>query len=542
MPLWNRGANKAPRHPIIARLAELDSRLAEDLQRAWDAGGDVDRARLIHCTGLALANDSYLMQWRAELQSSGAGAEVHPSGLRDLPERRAAHDLLRGSVRLGAVVSDRRNNPVTASGDFGVSLDSLRTSMLVVAPPGSGKTYSVARPIVEALSLAALAQKASVIVLDVKGDDFDFPDWFDLTINPLNQEGSSVGLSLFGGATESDEAADRLSSALLPTNVSGDKAYFMDASRNALYAALAPFKAAKQRWPRIDELLGMLTGRQAVTDGVRASINKAKSSGRHSKDETNELLALLDLRAQQLKARTDPAASLVERLSLLNRPMLKRLFDAPVVFSMTSINKPVRVRIVLPEAQFPDASRIIARLVVSQFSQVCMSPCVNRTVFKGLVIEEAGRYIDDYVARSIQRVRSNNAGLVLLTQSLGDFPIDLKRTIVGSVGCKAVFGGIDPEDASVFSEMFGEDTYVEPSFTTGRSESSMLQFERQPPERVTRSNSMTLRPVTRARWSSSDLMTGLPQGRMVISLASSRGERVGPILVDTRNGAGQIKQ
>src|SRR5690606_42032670 len=83
------------------------------------------------------------------------------------------------------------------------------------------------------------------------------------------------------------------------------------------------------------------------------------------------LRAQLDTRRAQARARVDPAAGLVERFGLLDRPAWRRLFDLPRPrFAMRDINRPLRVRVALPEAEYPDGSMILARLVVSQFVQV----------------------------------------------------------------------------------------------------------------------------------------------------------------------------
>src|SRR5690606_11714022 len=226
------------------------------------------------------------------------------------------------------------------------------------------------------------------------------------------------GFDMFGGSPAADIAADRLASALLPPNVSDDKAYFVDASRNALYACLAPFREAFGRFPTVPELHALLRADQAAMDKVKSALKG--SQGR-------SLRALLDTRRAQARARVDPAAGLVERFGLLDRPAWRRLFDLPRPrFAMRDINRPLRGRVALPEAEYPDGSMILARLVVSQFVQVVSSADSNRSIYKGLVIDEAGRYVDDYVARGVQRVRSHNAGLVLLTQSLSDFRADVR--------------------------------------------------------------------------------------------------------------------
>ncbi|PSL06731.1 TraM-binding TraD/TraG-like protein [Haloactinopolyspora alba] len=513
-------------HP---QAAEALDRLAED-----DTWSDVDRARILTALERRGDNPAATAELADEIVRYGPATLMHQSSLRDLPgDRKAMHNLQLGQVRLGRTVQDPHADRTLAT-DFGVDHDVLRTSMLVIGPPGSGKTRGFAWPIVENLSLSALTQQASVVVVDPKGDDFAHDEWFDVTIDPLSP---TVGFDLYGGTDQPDTAADRLASAMLPPQVSDDIAYFMDGSRNALYACLAPFHLAFGRWPKIREMLALLRSEQDMTDKVKAALR-----GPDGKDAK----ALLDSRHEQATRNADPAASLIERFQLLARPRLMELFDRERPFRMHDINRPMRVRVSLPEAEFPDAARILARLVVSQFVQVTSAPDTNRSIFKALAIDEAGRFVDDYVARGVQKLRSNNAGLLLLAQTISDFPVQVRATVFGSVGCKAVFGGIDPVDAKVFSDWFGEHWVSEVSFSqgesiggarnAGRSRDSKGGWNRQDGESQTwgTSKGTNLRRVERPRWSVSDIVTGIPPGHCVVSLSRSDGTRTGPTLINLR--------
>jgi hypothetical protein len=499
------------------------TRQLDELARTTELG-DVDRARIVHALRKSAASPDDVGRLARALERDRGAALVHPSRQRNLPGSRfARHNLVAGQVRLGEVVLDHRSD-FDISGDFGIDLDVLRTSLLVIGPPGSGKTRGVATPIVEHLSLAALTGKASMVVVDPKATDFAYDGWFDVVIDPLNP---TCGFSLFGGSRSADVAADRLASALLPPQVSDDKAYFIDASKNALYACLAPFHAAYERWPTVPELAALLRAEQSAMDRVKERLKGA---------DGKEMKALLDSRRAQTHRTADPAASLVERFALLDRPALRRLFDHPgPTFQMRDLNRPVRVRVSLPEAEYPDASRILARLVVSQFVQITSSAETDRSIFKGLVIDEAGRFVDDYVARGVQKLRSNNAGLVLLSQTMADFPVEVRTTIFGSTGCKAVFGGIDPQDADVFSKWFGDqyvnETTINRSATTG---TQYNQLGRPGGTSQSQTTGFSVCRVERARWTVSDIITGVPPGHALISLARSNGQRVGPVLVNMR--------
>ena len=448
------------------------------------------------------------------------------------------HLLDVGQVRVGLAVDQARNPSTFRGRPYALDTDVLRTSLLVVGPPGAGKTRSFALPVLEHLSLQAQQGRASVVAIDPKGQDFGDPELFDIVVDPTDPS-SPWGFDLYGGAATAEEAADRLASALIPPGTSADKAYFVDASKNALYQALAPYAAAYDgRYPTIHELLALLDGDTAVTQAVRdrlAHQGLLARFGRH-----------LDARERQRARRDDPAASLVERLGLLDRPSLVRLFDEGDPkhrFAMRKIDEPVRVRIVIPESQYPEASVVLARLAVAQFVQVASSPSANPDIFKALLVDEAGRYVDDYVARGVQRLRSGNAGLVLVTQSLGDFPTELRTTIFGSVGCKAVFAGLDPTDARLFSEWWG--THWVPEVTVSRGDAvsrstspgamtSKGWRSRRESHGASTQTGVSTRKVERPLWSPAEIINDIPPGHALVSLARSDGHRTPPVLVNLR--------
>ncbi len=510
---------------------------ASRLEQEWQAGrlGDVDLVRIVAAVRGAQKHPERLSSLAAQIEASGPAAVPHRSGQRDLAQRRSQHSLHSGQVRIGLVTDDLRNATGHRGAAFALDMNVLRTSLLVVGPPGSGKTHSFARPLLEHLSLQALAGQASVVAIDPKGDDFAIDGMFDIEID-LTRPDATWGFDLYGGAADPQEAADRLASALMPVGVSADKTYFMDASRNALYNVLAPFHAANGAYPSIHQLL-------AILDGDERAVQSVADKLRH-KGIKDAYRRMLTARAGQRGLRHDPAASLVERLALLDRPALVHLFDrASPRFSMNDLNQPVRVRIVLPEARFPDASVILARVAISQFVQVTTAPDTNRGIFKGLIVDEAGRYIDDYVTRGVQRARSNNAGLILLTQSLGDFPEELRTTMFGSVGCKAVFAGIDPTDARYYADFWGTRWTNEETYSRNRGNNFSMTpgtgWLGMEPDRETfgtsESSGVSVKQVERDLWSPSEIINRIPPGHALISLARSDGERTPPILVNLRD-------
>lgn len=518
-----------PTAPVAPADLWADLRAAgySDAARRLDdelAGGeltDVDYVRVARVVArgarAARAGDrAGLRPVALQIEEHGGGAFVHGSLQRDLPmPRLVQHDLITGQARLGLAAPTPRNPPTHQNHWFALDTEVLRTSMLVVGPPGSGKTRSFARPIIEMLGLQTLVGLASVVVIDPTGSAFGpavLPGFFDVDIDPNRPSGDGApadagwSFDLFGGASTPDEAADRLAGALLPPETARLDPAADSAARNALYGVIAAFYELESRYPTLRELI----------DAVM---------------------------------RDSPVQLLNERLRLLDRPSLIGLFDGPGRrFSMREVNTPTRVRIALPEGSSPQAARIIARLAIAQFVQVVAAPDADRSVFKGLVVDEAGRFVDEYVAQGLQRARAANAGIVLLTQSMGQFPEHLRSAVFTGTGCKAVFAGVEPQDARYFAEYWGTAWSAETMVTTGSSTATGTGHTSTPGGKKEKSviqavtgntvveyqRSVATRAVERPVWSASEIINDVPTGHALISLATPDGIRTPPVLVNLR--------
>ncbi|HEV2640374.1 MAG TPA: DUF2510 domain-containing protein [Actinocrinis sp.] len=477
------------------------------------------------------------------IEAEGGAAFLHPSRQRDLPmQRLVQHDLVTGQTRLGSATGHPRNPDPYQRTWFALDTEVLRTSMLVVGPPGVGKTRSFARPIIEMLGLQTLVNLASVVVIDPTGSSFgpaQLPGFFDVDIDPNQPTGPDAwGFDLFGGANSPDEAADRLAGAVLPPETARTDPAADSAGRNGLYVAIAAYHLAHGGYPTLRALLDLFDEPESW-DRLRAAVDRGAAA------------EFQRLAAAHTRGMTDNAfRSCIERLRLLDRPAVMELFDGrPRKFSMRDINRPLRVRIALPEGSSPQVARILARLAIAQFVQVVGSPDADRTVFKGLVVDEAGRFVDEYVVQGLQRARAANAGIVLLTQSLSEFPEHLRTAVFTGTGCKAVFAGVEPQDARLFADFWGTAWAAETTVTSGSSTSTSSGHVSTPGagrreksviqsltgnKTVEYQRSVATRAVERYVWSPSEIINEVPTGHALISLATPDGIRTPPVLVNLR--------
>ncbi|MFF4700298.1 ATP-binding protein [Streptomyces chattanoogensis] len=493
---------------------------------------DVDVARIDRAWQSVRSGKNSLAAFTDTVLRQGAAACAHPSGRRDLTRRTAEHDLLAHQVRLGTA-ADHERNPYRHRG-AGCALEPavLGTSLLAVGPAGSGKTTRVVRPVVESMCLQALAGQCAVIAVGPAGADLGPDDAFDVVVT-IGRRDPECDLDLYGGTTDPDEAAAILAEALV-----GDLAEQLpggDSRRaaTALAQLLGPFRAVHERFPGVPELRELLDGAPAAMGALRSAL---EGSGEQT------LLRELDARARQSERPGDAGVLLADRIALLDRPAFADYFDPTGrtrQVSLRALDHPLRVRIELPERGHAEASRILARLVLAQFTE-CAVARGDRSLFACLVLDEAAHTITAEALRGLQRLRSANAGAVLTLRSLDDVPDALRSALLGAVGCRMAFAGVTTWDGARFAEVWGKE-WVETRDVTDRqiiAESAAGKafhiFRQLVTGKAATAKAVTVRTVERERWSASDLANSLPAGHAVLSVTSVKGEHAPPVLVDLR--------
>ncbi|NEA86415.1 ATP-binding protein, partial [Streptomyces sp. SID14436] len=451
---------------------------------------------------------------------------------RDLPARQARHDLVTGQVRLGTTADDARNPYVYRGSGLALGPDLLGTSLLAVGPAGSGKTGAVVRPVAESLCLHALAGRAAVVVVGAAGAGLGPADAYDVVVRIGNPD-SVYDLDLYGGTTDPDEAA-----AVLAEGLAGDLADphpGSDSRRSTTVLAqlLGPFRAVHGRFPSVPELRQLLDGAPGPLAALRQGLTEAGQ---------DSLLRELDARERQMAHPGDVGGVLADRVALLDRPAFAGFFDTSGQsrpFSLQALDHPVRVRIDLPERGHADASRMLARLVLAQFT-ASVTVREDRSLFACLVLDDATGLVTPESVRGIQRLRSANAGAVLTLRTLDDVPRPLRGPLLGAIGCRMALAGLTPWDGQDFAEVWGKE-WTETRDVTDRqiiAESAAGKawhgLRRAITGRAPTARAVTVRQVERERWSASELAHAVPPGHAVLSLTDVRGEHAPPLLVDLR--------
>ncbi|GHE63720.1 ATP-binding protein [Streptomyces cellulosae] len=518
--------------PALRAAGAVDAaeRLASDARAGLMR--DVDHARIARAWQGVRTGRHSLATFTGAVLKDGAAACPHPSGARDLPVRQARHDLLTGQVRLGTTADDPRNPYAYRGAGLALGTDLLGTSMLVVGPAGSGKTGGVVRPVAESLCLQALAGRTAVVVVGAAGAGLGPSDAYDVVIR-IGSPDSVYDLDLYGGTADPDEAAAVLAEALVGDLADPHPGSDTRRSTTVLAQLLGPFRAVHGRFPSVPELRQLLDGAPAPLAALRQGLQEA---GQES------LLRELDARERQMGHPGDVGGILADRVALLDRPAFAGFFDTSGEsrpFTLKALDHPVRVRVDLPERGHADASRMLARLVLAQFT-ASVTVREDRSLFACLVLDDATGVVTPEAVRGIQRLRSANAGVLLTLRTLDDVPRQLRGPLLGATGCRMALSGVTPWDGQDFAEVWGKE-WTEARDVTDRqiiAESpagkAVHALRRAITGKAPTARAVTVRQVERERWSASELAHAVPAGHAVLSLTTVKGEHAPPLLVDLR--------
>lgn len=536
-----RAASAGPDAPAVPRsqwpeLREAGERQAAELLAAAVADGrmnDVDCARVRRAwqdAGHDAARRSALV---GTLLREGPAAGGHPSGDRDLPGRTAAHDLLLGQVRVGRYPAGERTPRDYHQAGLALEPGLLGTSLLAVGPSGSGKTRSLVAPVTESLTLQALAGGCSVVAVAAAGAPLGPDAAYDVVIR-LGDPSSPYDLDLYAGATDPDEAAAFLAEGLVG-DVDG-----VETRRAATVIAqlIGPYRAAYGRFPTVPVLRELLEARPETLRTLLDLLPEDASAQTMRRE--------LESRIRQVGTATDLGPVLADRLSALDRPVFAEFFgggaDGSRPFSLRAVAQhPVRVRIGLPDGAHEEAARLLNRLLLAQFQSVVRDRGRSaRGHFACLVLDDAAGALTAGTVRALQRLRPQNAGVVLALRTLAEVPAALHGPLLAVVGCRMAFAGIPNWDGRAFAEAWGTERVetTEVAHHTVFADQPMTRafhaLRKLMTGKAVTTEAVTVREVERERWSASDLAHAVPPGHAVLSLTHVGGERTPPLLVDLR--------
>ncbi|MEU3075578.1 ATP/GTP-binding protein [Streptomyces laurentii] len=498
------------------------------VRRAWDgtARDGVGRAALV-----------------GALLGEGGGAAAHPSGDRDLPIRVAEHDLFLGQVRVGRYAAADRAPAAYVGAGLALDPALLGTSLLAVGPSGAGKTRALVAPVVESLTLQALTGGCAVVAVGEAGAPLGPDAAYDVVIR-LGDPASPHDLDLYAGATDPDEAA-----VLFAEGLVGDlEGLETRRAATVLAQLIGPYRAAYGRFPTVPVLRELLEAGpgtlQTLLDLLPQDQGQSATAMRRE----------LESRIRQTGTAGDPGPVLADRLATLDRPVFAEFFGGGADagdgrgFSLRAVARhPIRVRISLPEGAHEEASRLLNRLILAQFQAVTRDrdrqgagSGAGRGHFACLVLDDAAGALTQGTVRALQRLRPQNAGVVLALRTLAEVPEALRGPLLAVVGCRMAFSGIPTWDGRAFADAWGTERFetTEVAHHTVFADQPMTRFVHFLRKKVTgkavTTEAVTVREVERERWSASDLAHAVPPGHAVLSLTDVRGDHTPPLLVDLR--------
>ncbi|MEU3747381.1 MULTISPECIES: ATP/GTP-binding protein [Streptomyces] len=463
------------------------------------------------------------------LLRKGAAAGAHPSGDRDLPSRAATHDLLLGQVRLGRWAAAERTPHAYRGAGLALDPGLLGTSLLAVGPSGAGKTRSLVAPVVESLTLQALTGAVAVVAVGTAGAPLGPDEAYDVVIR-LGDPSSRYDLDLYAGATDPDEAAGFLAEGLV-----GDmEGVETRRAATVLAQLIGPYRAAYGSFPTVPVLRELLEARPEV---LEALLDLLPADGAHA------MRRELESRIRQVGTATDVGPVLADRLTALDRPAFAEFFGGGRdvrPFSLRAVAQhPMRVRVSLPDGGHEEAGRLLNRLLLAQFQQVTRDRAGSGH-FACLVLDDAAGALTAGTVRAFQRLRPQNAGVVLALRTLAEVPEALHGPLLAGVGCRMAFAGLPTWDGRAFAEAWGTERVetTEVAHHTVFADQPMTRAFHALRKLVTgkavTTEAVTVREVERQRWSASDLAHAVPPGHAVLSLTHVRGEHTPPLLVELR--------
>lgn len=422
-----------------------------------------------------LAEQAYMAaQERARLAAEQVQQELERQRLAAQKTLSDPHNLVIGPA------IERTWNSQVAAFEFSLATyrfvaltpEHLRRHMVVVAPTRSGKTYNFIRPVID----FSRRLQAAAIFFDPKGHDFD-PNDFDLNFSMQAAERSSTiklcVLDPTQAAINPLQACRKLAEAVIPE---AKERYFSDAAREAMAAFMFSHFAIFSKMPELAQVLAYSANEQPcqqLANKLQLLLESALT-GSEEADQAEDALNLLNVAESRSKGRSDVLGSLYNSLLPLGTGQFKKYITTDHTQGVT-VRQMLDQRLLCRIAFTSDEGEIgqaLGRVVIQQYTDAVLSPTIDRSYLKLIVIDEAHNYICEALKKGTAQAAGNNAGYILAFQSLRQITDpDMRIVIRDNCKNKAVLAGIGYEDAADFSNFFGETEMPYIGYNVGSNQS-----------------------------------------------------------------------
>lgn len=341
----------------------------------------------------------------------------------------------------------------------------LNYNTVVIAPTGSGKTTNFVEPV----TANCLRSETAAWVFDPKGDGLNrqlFHAHFSLM---ADEREYTIRYCVLNPDLPFGVAADKCAEQIIKSvnqesgNSNASK-YFITNAVQALSAILRAHHLLFGHWPnnfkQVDNYL-------AADNDLQTEIQRLwlivadKSRDELSKERAKE--AAEDLQANVAALKKGSGADFLGSLRQAIKPFAgveyRDYFTFNPEYGYTAkelLEKRIVVRFAL-NADQGDTGRQAGRLFITQYKDAVLSPQMSKEYLKLIVIDEAHNLICDALRSGIPQSRSNNAGFVLIFQSMKQVDDDAAETVIfGSCRIKIFMPGLTDVDRKRASEYLGK--------------------------------------------------------------------------------------
>ena len=347
----------------------------------------------------------------------------------------------------------------------------LTRHLVITAPTRAGKTFNLIRPLISYSRYI----RAAAIFFDPKGDDFD-QALFDLNFSMQAAERSTtIKLCIIDpkqAATNPLQACRKLAEALIPQ---AKEPFYSDAAREAMAAFMFSHYVVLGKLPELSQVLaysGSDEARQQIGSRLKEIINDP-SSDPQARDQADDALNLLNVAESRSKAKGELLGSLYNALLPLATGQFKKYVTTDPTQGVT-VRQMLDQRLITRIAFTSDEGEIgkaLGKIVVQQFTDAVLSPTIDKSYLKLIVIDEAHNYVCEALKKGTAQAAGNNAGYILAFQSLRQIENeDMRIVIRDNCKNKVVLAGVGFEDGQDFSRFFGETELPYYSYNQGQSQ------------------------------------------------------------------------